>query len=140
MPVNRNEFETLRNLPNKTIECDIVLQLSKIHTTSKRAEDIVVTNSLGLSITLDVTEKPDIPSYTFNFSAAGVGPICRLDINGTTHGSAGRTHKHELHHDNDPGKNLPTAHALPNLENATLETAWRWLCTQAQIHHDGNIR
>ena len=138
--MNQKEFETLRDLPNKTIDGDIVLQLSKTHTTSKRAEDVEVTNSLGLTITLDVTEKPDIPSYSFNFSAAGVGPICRLDINGTKHGEAGRTHKHELHHDTDPGRNLPNAHALPALENATLESAWRWLCSAAQINHTGGIQ
>lgn len=138
--MNRNEFEALRNLPDKTIDGDIVLLSSKTHVASKRAEDVVVVNSLGWEITLDVTAKPDLPSYTFNFSATGIGPICRLDINSTVHRDAGRTHKHELVNDGDPGKNLPTATAMPSLEKADLESAWRWLCLQSHIDHRGVIK
>ena len=56
-------------------------------------DQIAVENSLGWDVLLNGTYKPDIPAISFNFVIRGVGPVCRIDVNGTIHGPAGRTHK-----------------------------------------------
>lgn len=133
------DFESLRSLPDKKIHGDIELRADPAHPTSYRADSVRVENAMGVDLRLNVTLKPDLPSVTFNFSVLGVGPICRLDINGTSHGDAGRTHKHEFEDEKDPQRNLPNARPRTDLEGASLEKAWDSLCEAAKIRHDGQI-
>jgi len=79
-------------------------------------------------------------SVTFNFVCPEAGgPICRVDVRGSPHKQAGRTHKHDLHQPGEPRNNLPTAHARPDLEALTPQQVWTHLCTRANIQHTGTF-
>jgi hypothetical protein len=138
----RNEFTALRDLPNKLILGDIEFLPSKRNPRSQIADTIKIDNSLGYDLLLYGTYKPDIPTLTLNFVIRGVGPICRFDINGTIHGSAGRTHKHSLQNDTCPSLNLPTAKERLDFDinKQTIENIWSQVCSEANLVHHGVIR
>ncbi len=135
--MNRMEFEQLRDLADKSITAEIAFRTSKDTSPNLTFNEVIVKNSQGWEVVLNGTYKPDIPSVTFNFVVRGVGPICRLDVNGTVHKEAGRTHKHDLLMDEDSRKNLPTAVARKELEGKTAREIWEILCKQANITHIG---
>lgn len=137
--MNREEFQRLRDLPDKIINTDINFELQNGLGPNLVFSQIRVENSQDLDIILNGTFKPDIPSVTFNFVLKGVGPICRVDVNGTIHGNAGRTHKHDLRRESDPRQSLPTAFARPDLEGKTAREVWEILCEQAHIIHQGHF-
>ena len=60
------------------------------------ADNIEIQNSLGASLKLNISYNPEVGSKTFNVTASGVGPICRLDVDGPAHRPVGRSHKHSL--------------------------------------------
>lgn len=137
MEIDRAQFEALRDLPCKVIASDIVFQSGRDTRPNLTFDSIAVDNSLGHDVVLNGTYKPGIPSITFNFVLRGVGPICRVDVNGTIHGDAGRTHKHDLTATGDPRLNLPHAIARPDLEDISVWEVWQMLCQQAKITHTG---
>lgn len=138
--MTRAEFELLRNLPDKRIAADIAFQQSKATSPNLTFENVPVENSLGLEVLVNGTFKPNLPCVTYNFhiKTAG-GPVCRVCVNGTKHGNAGRTHKHDLRHESDPRNNLPTAVARPDFQNKTAREVWATLITQANIQHTGTF-
>ena len=138
--MNRQGFEKLRDSPDKTISADIVFEKKKETVPDLVFEQIRVENSLGMDIVLNGTYKPSIPAVTFNFVLRGVGPICRLCVNGTIHKDVGRTHKHELIREDDPRLNLPTAVARPDLAGKSVKETWEILCQQANIIHTGKFK
>jgi hypothetical protein len=133
--MNRNEFEALRNLPDKRIAGDIRIESKQATSPNLTFEDVVLENSLNYDVVLNGTYKPDIPSVTFNFVLRGVGPICRLCVNGPIHPGAGRTHKHDLRQDSDPRNNLPIAVARTELDGSSAREIWEDLMRQAKIEH-----
>lgn len=137
--MNRQDFEQLRDLPEKRISSDIHWMAPRDGKPNLIFEQVVVENSLGLDVVVNGTFKPDIPSVTYNFVLRGVGPICRVDVNGPIHGNAGRTHKHDLRRDADARNNLPTAVARADLDNVTPRDVWSTICTQANIRHIGKF-
>ncbi len=137
--MTRQDFEKLRDLPNKEITSDIAFEKKKETTPNLVFDQVPLDNSLGVDIVLNGTYKPAIPSVTFNFVLRGVGPICRLCVNGTFHKNIGRTHKHELVRDDDPRLNLPIAIAQPDLDGKSMKEIWATLCRQANIIHTGKF-
>jgi hypothetical protein len=137
--MDRQEFETLRDLPDKTIEGDIKFESNASSGPNLVFGDVSVRNTMGLEVVLNGTYKPYIPSVTFNFSVRGVGPICRICVNGAKHGDAGRTHKHDLRKDSCPRRNLPNAIARPDLENFTPDKVWETILAVTNITHNGNL-
>lgn len=137
--MTRQEFEQLRNLPGKLIQENIEFMQVKEMTPNLVFYNVPVLNDQNWDIRVNGTYKPGIPSITFNFALYGSGPICRLCINGTIHGNAGRTHKHELRTEDDPRYNLPTALPKPEMETLTARQAWNWLCENANIIHEGEF-
>ena len=137
--MNRNEFEALRSLEGKIITEDITFIKQKPTDFLYTFSGILVSNDMGLTIYLNGHYDPRIPKYGFNFTLHGTGPICRLDVNGTVHGKAGRTHKHELLRETDPmpGSNLPHAIRRDDFGGVSVEEAWRQLCLEAKIQHSG---
>lgn len=99
-------------------------------------ENVRLENSLGLDLRLNGKYNPLVPSIVFNFKIRGVGPICRVEINGTMH-KGSRTHKHSLQNEDDPRQNLPYAGHRPDLEGKTARGVWEVLCSQARIEHEG---
>lgn len=131
------EFRELRKLPDKEIHADIVFRRSSKTAPNLSFTGVPVSNALDIDVRLNGTYKPDIPSVTFNFVVAGVGPICRIDANGSLHGPAGRTHKHELRQESDPSNSLPDPRERPDLRGKTAREIWDILCMQARITHTG---
>ena len=138
-PMNRSEFEALRNLPNKQINADIRFELKQATSPNLTFEEVLVQNALQYEVVLNGTFKPDLPSVTFNFVLRGGSPICRVCVNGTMHSGAGRTHKHDLRREGDPRNNLPAAFARPELSELSVREVWETLLRQANIVHKGNF-
>jgi hypothetical protein len=68
----------------------------------------------------------------------GVGPICRLDVDGVAHRPAGRSHKHSLRTERCPGENLPLAPKdRPDLSGLPLRELFVEFCRMARIEHRG---
>ena|ERR1044072_7177297 len=140
--MNRQEFETIRDLPDKVITADIEFMPSKGISTSLVFRGIQVENSLGYQIELIGYYKPAIPALVFNFVVEGVGPICRLCVNNTAHGNEGRTHKHSLKEETCPDDNLPFAVARNefDLSAQTVNDIWTKFCLEANILHTGTLK
>ena len=137
--MNRHEFEQLRDLPGKRIAVNVAFATPRDAKPNLVFDQIVVENSLGWDVLLNGTYKPDIPAISFNFVIRGVGPVCRIDVNGTIHGAAGRTHKHDLQTEDDPRLNLPHATGRPDLGGRSAREVWETLCQQANIVHEGTF-
>jgi len=80
-----------------------------------------------------------VGGISYNFSIRGVGPICRVDVNGSIHKNCGRTHKHSLQREIDPRRNLPDAIARPELSGLTARQVWQVICEEAGIKHLGEF-
>ena len=139
--MDRSEFEELRDLPDKVIQDDVIFRQPQDMKPNFTCGPLRIINSLKANLVLHCTYKPEIPSYTFNFTVVGTGPICRIDVNGTVHGRAGRTHKHSLTRASDatPNKNLPVAVSRPDLELKSAPELWRIVCDEARIVHTGRF-
>lgn len=137
--MNRAEFEQLRALSGKVIDADIEFKASSKTSPCLVFEQVQVRNDLNWEVLLNGTYKPFIPAVSFNFVIKGLGPICRLDVNGTIHGEQGRTHKHDLHDEEDPRRNLPQAISRQDLKGKTARQVWELLCQQANIVHTGRF-
>lgn len=138
--MDRAQFTALRDLPGKRIDKDLVYEVDPAHAPLKKLKTVDVVNAGGVKVKLDGTFHPlrDAVSFTFSCAAAG-GPICRVDVRGTVHKQAGRTHKHDLHQPSDPTNNLPAAQARPDLEALSAREVWRDLCARASIEHHGDF-
>jgi hypothetical protein len=137
--MNRAEFERLRAIPEKAIHVDIVFKVEKATSPVLSFDKVIVENEMGLDLILSGHYNPLIPSFTYNFVVRGEGPICRVDVNGTIHGKAGRTHKHELMTENCSRRNLPTAFARSDFANRNPREVWEALCAEAHIFHAGDF-
>jgi hypothetical protein len=137
--MDRREFLELRNLPDKVIDGDIEFTSPAEVSPLLVFENIPVGNSLGLDVRLNGKYNPLLPSVVFNFRVITVGAVCRLEVNGTVH-NGHRNHKHSLHLEEDPRRNLPTnVHPRPDLEGKTARQIWETLCREAHIRHNGRF-
>ena len=105
--MNRTEFEALRDIPGKVIRQDIRFSKRQATAPAVAAEGIAITNAGSVELRLNITFNAEVGSKTFNVHVPGVGPICRLDVDGTPHRPAGRSHKHALQSERCPDRNLP---------------------------------
>ncbi len=80
--MERTDFETLRDLPGKVIATDIKFSRRQATAPALVAEGIVIENDGGMELKLNITFNPEVGSKTFNVHAVGVGPVCRLDVDG----------------------------------------------------------
>jgi hypothetical protein len=138
-PMNRVEFEQLRDLSDKKIDGNIVFTNPKGARPVHVITPIAVQNSLGIDLLLQGSYNPEIRKLTIQFYVRGVGPICRFCINGRAHQNLGRTHKHDLQQEDDPGKNFPQAVARAELANLSVPALWKTICEQAHLQHDGTF-
>lgn len=89
---------------------------------------------------LNINFNPEVGSKTFNVTAAGVGPICRLDVDGPAHRPVGRSHKHSLQTDRCPERNLPdNVDDRADLAGKTLSELFAIFCEMADITHEGTF-
>jgi hypothetical protein len=135
----RFEFEEIRDLPGKRIEGDLVFASKKGSRPSYVVEDVPVANSLGIDLIFSGLYNPVTKKLTLNFHIKGVGPICRVCINGRLHEKVGRTHKHDLIGQQDPDNNIPNVVIRKDLLGKTISQVWSTLCSQSQITHNGGF-
>lgn len=105
--MDRNEFEHLRDLPGKSINGPIVLKGKPGHAPELYATDVVIENDAGADLLMDVSFNPETDKKTVNVRERGVGPICRLDVDGPAHRPVTGCHKHSLQKPDCPKNNLP---------------------------------
>ena len=138
--MDRPAFERLRDMPGKVVVADIRFvakrDLSPLHV----AEGIRIDNEAGEDLRLTITYNAKLGSKSLNVHVPGMGPICRLDVDGPAHRPAGRSHKHSLQTDRCPDRNLPDGVLdRPDLIGATVRTTITEFFRMAQITHDGNL-
>jgi len=138
--MTKDEFDELRRMPSKEISVDIEFVKTKYLPDYIVIFDKArVENSIDYDIYLNGHFNRKTGSLTFNFTLQGVGPICRIDVNGAIHGDQGRTHKHELINEHDPSAGLPIAYARPDFEGKSAREVWAMICKLAKIEHNGNF-
>ncbi len=139
--MDRLEFERLRDLPNKSIEGDIVLQRSRDEAPHLTAI-VDIQNSAGADAKLKIFLNEETGAKTFNVWIVGVGAICRLDVDSRSHKPCGRNHKHSLQQHDCPhpsvnlGRNVADR---PELAGKTIQEAFTIFCTQSNITHNGTL-
>jgi hypothetical protein len=102
------------------------------------AENVVIENVSGVALRLNINYNPEVGSKTFNVTAAGVGPICRLDVDGPAHRPAGRSHKHSLQTDRCAERNLPdNVEDHADLAGKPVTELFAIFCQMADITHKG---
>ena len=138
--VDRMTFEAIRDIPGKVIADDIRFSRRQALAPALVAEGIAIGNDSGISLVLNITYNPRIGSKTFNVHVPGVGPICRLDVDGPAHRPAGRSHKHSLQTERCPGRNLPDRVVDgPDLAGSTVAAVFSEFCRMANIEHSGEF-
>lgn len=138
--MDRAAFETVRDIPGKVIRVDIRLAARRQTQPALVAENIVIENDSGVALRLNISYNPEVGSKTFNVTAAGVGPICRLDVDGPAHRPAGRSHKHSLQTDRCPERNLPdNVGDRADLAGKTVTDLFAIFCQTADIAHLGTF-
>lgn len=141
--MTRQEFEALRDHPDKTITEDI--RFKGVTKTAGTVEfrDIEITSAAHphLPLVLNGSYTPRLSKVKFNVMIKGLGPICRVDVNGVVHGAAGRTHKHSLVLPTDPlaQNNLPHADARPDLVGKSPREVFEDFCERASIEFTGHF-
>lgn len=80
-----------------------------------------------------------VGSKTINVYVPGIGPICRLDVDGNAHRPAGRSHKHSLQAERCPDRNLPDALDRSDLAGSSLREVFSEFCRMACISHHGQL-
>lgn len=138
--MDRVAFEAVRGIPGKVICGDIRLAARRQTQPALVAENILIENDSGVVLRLNISYNPEIGSKTFNVTAAGVGPICRLDVDGPAHRPAGRSHKHSLQTDRCSERNLPdNVDDRADLAGKTVSDLFAIFCEMADITHEGTF-
>lgn len=104
------------------------------------ADGIAIENSLGVELRMNISVNPEIGAKTINVVEAGVGPICRLDVDGPAHPPAGRGHKHSLQTPECSARNLPDRVVdREDLRGKPLREVFAEFCRLADIDHRGTL-
>jgi hypothetical protein len=136
--MDRATFEAVRDIPGKIIRDDIRLVARRQTQPALVAENIAIENESGVVLRLNINYNPEIGSKTFNVTAAGIGPICRLDVDGPAHRPVGRSHKHSLQTERCAERNLPdNVEDRADLAGKPLIELFVIFCQMAGITHEG---
>jgi hypothetical protein len=138
--MNRRDFETLRDLPGKTISGPIKLSQKQATHPLLTTERIPIQNSQGVTVWMNINFNPETGAKAINVTLVGEGPICRLDVDGSCHGDAGRSHKHSVQDENSVRRSLRDGVVpRPDLNGKSLRVVFEDFCTAARIVHDGTF-
>lgn len=137
--MDRAEFEHLRGIPGKIIHGDIRLA-RRANLIARVADGIQITNPIQVPLRMNIAFNPESGAKTINVVVQGLGPICRLDVDGPAHRPAGRSHKHSLQTARCPGRNLPdNVVDRQDLSGKPIEELFLIFCEIAQISHAGTF-
>jgi hypothetical protein len=138
--VERSEFEALRDLPGKRIDSAIRFKSPRNLSPLLVAESVPILTSSGEQLLLNINYNPIVGSKTFNVVRPGVGPICRLDVDGPPHRPAGRCHKHSLQSPRCPDRNLPDGVVdRPDCSGKSIRDLFAVFCGLGQIEFTGTL-
>jgi hypothetical protein len=138
--MDRSEFERLRELTGKTLKGDIVLRRPSARAYFESGRMRIETGE-NIEVFVVVRWNPETDAKTVNVDVAGVGPICRLDIDATVHPPAGRHHKHSLRGSQCPEENLKRDVVARNdLAGQDISAVFAEFCRVANIKHDGILK
>lgn len=138
--MNRTEFEALRDLTGKRITQDIRFARRAALRPAVEVADILIENESGVDLRMNMHFNPETGSKTVNVYVPGTGPICRLDVDGTRHGDAGRSHKHALQTERCPDRNLPDGVAKRDeLSGKSIKEVFDAFCDLAAIEFSGSF-
>ncbi|MBZ0273475.1 hypothetical protein K8I61_15660 [bacterium] len=135
--MNRTEFETLRDLPGKAIIEDIQLRFVRPSIREHRGIRIRLPISPDLLMNISVNERT--AKKVVNIVSRGTGPNCRLCVDGSIHGIAGRSHKHALQSEACPAKNLPYLNRRDDLSGRNIRDIFDEMCHLGLINFRGNF-
>jgi hypothetical protein len=134
------EFRRLRDLPGKRIIGDIRLAPRSDISVAWEVKDILITNADGVDARLTIQLVTETGAKTLNVKVAGVGPICRLEVDSRPHRPAGRSHKHALYTPDCPRDNLKRHVAdRSDLNGLPLKEVFDAFCRMAHITHEGAL-
>lgn len=134
--MTRDEFEALLSSPGKRIIEPIELVPDPSQPLKLVAQGRI-RNDDGIEAVMYVSFDTRTFSKTINVVVNGVGPICRLDVDGARHRTEGRNHKHDLQTEQCPDRNLPKAVARPELSGHSIEEVFNAFCRDAGILNAG---
>jgi len=80
--MDRALFEAVRDVPGKVIRGDIRLVGRRQTQPALVAENIVIENSSGVRLRLNINYNPEVGSKTFNVTVAGVGRFAAWMLTG----------------------------------------------------------
>lgn len=140
LSMDRLEFEALRELSDKAIRGSIRLIQKQATRPLQTAERIRIENSFGYSLLMNINYNPETGSKGINVTLAGEGAICRLDVDGTNHGAAGRSHKHSVQDEQSVRRSLRDG-VVPrsDLNGKSLRDVFRDFCERARIRFEGEL-
>jgi len=138
--MDRRTFETLRDLPGKTISVPIRLSQKQATHPILSAERIPIENSENVSLWMNLNYNPETGTKGINVTFVGEGPICRLDVDGSSHGNAGRSHKNSVQDDRSIRRSLRDG-VVPRAElsGKSLRVVFDDFCRAANITHTGTF-
>lgn len=139
--MDRNEFEALRDLPGKTIAEDIVLQETKDNHPLYTAR-VTIRNDIGIDARLQITWNYETDAKSLNVWIPGVGPICRLDVDGPPHKPYGRCHKHSLKLPDCSSNVINLSRDIidrNDLSSKSIKEVFTDFCQKACIEHHGEF-
>lgn len=138
--MNRTQFEAIRDVKGKVIRGDIRFARRQATSPALTVDGVEIDNDAGVQLRLNITYNPLVGSKTFNVHVPGMGPICRLDVDGPAHRPAGRSHKHSLQSERCPDRNLPDDVVdRADLSGKSLAAVFDEFCRMAQITHEGTF-
>jgi hypothetical protein len=135
--MTRNELEALRDLAGKRITQDV--RFAKRQALRPVVEaDVPIENDQGVDLRMNIHFDPETGAKTVNVYVPGTGPICRLDVDGTRHGDAGRSHQHALSTKRCPDRNLADGVVpRPDLSGRSMRHVFEEFCRMANLHFSG---
>jgi hypothetical protein len=134
--MTRSEFEALLQAPGKRFAGPVILRPDP-HQPYRLVGDGLIQADDGSEAMVHISHNTMTGSKTINVAVCGVGPVCRLDVDGPVHKNAGRSHKHELQSSGCPRLNLPQASARTDLSGSSIEDLFRAFCSEAGIRSRG---
>jgi hypothetical protein len=138
--MDRHDFETLRDLPDKVIDGDIKLAPKNATLPLLTASRIPINNSLGIGLWMNINFNSETNAKGINVTLVGEGPICRLDVDGSRHGAAGRSHKHSLQDEHSISRCLRDGVVgRDDLSGKTIQEVFQDFCDAANITHNGTL-
>ena len=134
--MTRAEFEVLLRSPGKRISESVSLRPDPSQP-QKLVAQAIIRNGDGREAVIHIRFDTRTLSKTINVVVSGVGPICRLDVDGARHRTEGRNHKHDLRTPRCPERNLPEAVARPELSGQSIEDVFNAFCAESGIRNAG---